>query len=423
MAKTLPAFLKTSLLAVAATITVSQAQAQFRYSFKDTTAAYTALTGATSLNGSTIWDEDVFNAPIPFNWTFDSVNTMTSVPVSFEWPYAGIAQSLTGSAISGMMFGGLADFVDRGAAGTTSLSPISYTVTGTTPNRIFKLECRNVGFYDDPNLNDFVNFQTWIYETSNVIEFHYGSSSVTGASDYFYTGVGPIIGMARDLDFSGGTGNLYFVTGAASARTIDSVDLSGGSSTTPPDPISAWPDSGTVFRFTPRIKACSLPTATFAAAAQGSFDTRFTFTAPVTGLDSLVWDFGDNQRLKITTGFATPVTHTYSTAGRYNASVTAYNACGSKTATSSQVNVSVADIAGLPNVKVYPTIVENMVSVEGLNAGAAIAVYNAAGQQVHHSVAAGGKQAISFANLPAGIYVIRMQDAAGAQGAVHVTRR
>ena len=81
-------------------------------------------------------------------------------------------------------------------------SSVYYQVIGAAPNRIMKIEWRNM--YNDftdkpdcPKLNGNLNFQVWLYETSGNIEFHYGtmqqttwdnsSSNCTATLDNTYT--------------------------------------------------------------------------------------------------------------------------------------------------------------------------------------------------------------------------------------------
>ena len=62
------------------------------------------------------------------------------------------------------------------------ISPISYTTTGIAGSRICKIQVSNAGFYGENNQNgtsvSFINYQLWLYETTNDIEFRYGSVSI-----------------------------------------------------------------------------------------------------------------------------------------------------------------------------------------------------------------------------------------------------
>jgi hypothetical protein len=152
------------------------------------------------------------------------------------------------------------DLIDRGAISGTASSPLRYTTTGTTPNRIFKFEAFNAGFYDEGDLygtlDDSINFQMWVYETTNIVELRFGASKITNPSDYFYFGNAPMFGYGKDFNMDSFTITKgYSLTGTPSAPSIDSfTDLM--SSTFPT--LSSYPASGTVYRFIPKAVASSI---------------------------------------------------------------------------------------------------------------------------------------------------------------------
>ena len=237
------------------------AQAQFRYTFKDTTTAYVPLpASATSVNGTDIWDEEDYAFPMPFSWKLDSTIQLNGFNLSLGFP--GVVDDLSGSNPLSGFTPGVADIADRGALnGNMSQSPIRYLTSGTAPNRIFKVEVANAGFYEELNqyntMNDSISFQIWIYETSSRVEFHYGPSKITHFNDYFDLGFGSasvIAGMAQKFDPSGMGGNLYYLSGPASAVSVTSVTLPN----LPTNGLSAWPASGKVFRFTPKVKPAGI---------------------------------------------------------------------------------------------------------------------------------------------------------------------
>lgn len=410
--------IRRALLCLAGVITIHGAQAQFRYVVKDTTTAYSALpSSATSLNGSTVWAGGQYTASIPFNWRMDSSIVMTDVPVDLDFP--GIVESFTSSLGNGFFFAS-AFFVDRGSGTSSSQSPITYTTVGTTPNRIFKLQFDNAGFGDDPGLTDYVNFQFWIYETTNIIEYHFGSSSISPTEDYFGTGAGPLLGTLQNLDMTSfNTGTLYYLDGSSSPTSVDS--MKAPFSTLPTNGLAAWPANGSVIRFSPRSSSCAKPAASFTATSTSALSARFTFTAPAIGLDSLKWTFGNGVAQKVTSSFSTPINYSYSTAGKYNAQVTAFNRCGATTSNASQVKVTVSDIPGLENVKVFPTVVNDAFFIEGLQAGARITLYNQAGQVVQEVAGTASRQSIDVTRLPAGVYTVQMVTDAG-RGSIRVIK-
>jgi hypothetical protein len=65
-----------------------------------------------------------------------------------------------------------------------SSTQTSWQVEGVAPSRILKIEWKNHGFSNSPAGDDYINYQVWLYETSNVIEWHFGAN-------YWYSGTWP----------------------------------------------------------------------------------------------------------------------------------------------------------------------------------------------------------------------------------------
>ncbi|MGN6568193.1 MAG: T9SS type A sorting domain-containing protein [Flavipsychrobacter sp.] len=227
------------------------------YNFSYYTDTYTPLTGGTSVNGSTIWDGGVNSYAVPVGFTFQ-VDTATTSTCFLRYGY--LTEIDSSSAMQTHGFSMIdADLVDRGKlAGTSSLSPIRYEVSGTPGSRIFKLEMTNAGFQveDDKfgTLNDYINIQEWWYEGSNIVELRYGPSQVT-YSIYFDWGGKPLIFYTpyKSLSGASGGGTYYVVSGDPAAPTIDSVVFGPmGNPTYMGTLLNSYPANGQVYRFTPK---------------------------------------------------------------------------------------------------------------------------------------------------------------------------
>ena len=135
--------------------------------------------------------------------------------------------------------------------------------------------------------------------------------------------------------------------------------------------------------------SCVVPTSAFAYTTTAVRTVQYTYSGTTTAIDSLVWNFGDGQKQKVTTGYTTPVSHTYATNGNYSSCATVYSGCGSNQYCK-QVALAVGNISALEGVKVYPNPVSDHLMIEGLQGGT-YTVMNAIGQQaaaglIHNSV-------------------------------------
>lgn len=55
---------------------------------------------------------------------------------------------------------------------------VSYELSGTTGSRIFKVQYKNMGLANGTNGTDTLNYQIWLYEADNAIEYRAGYSNV-----------------------------------------------------------------------------------------------------------------------------------------------------------------------------------------------------------------------------------------------------
>lgn len=147
------------------------------------------------------------------------------------------------------------DFVDRGFVGDTiSMSPVRYELTGTSPNRIFKLEFFNAGLYDEyylySTLTDSVNFQIWLYEGPDMVEFHYGDAYMNYFNDYYtYDSSAVPIGYLKQMDVTTNTMEMfYYVEGDPLTPTLNETNEMNDLPELGTDTI---PPSGMVYRFIP----------------------------------------------------------------------------------------------------------------------------------------------------------------------------
>lgn len=140
-----------------------------------------------------------------------------------------------------------------------------------------------------------------------------------------------------------------------------------------------------------------------------------TYQYSVSGLqfaNNVLWIFGDGS----TSTSMQPI-HTYTTAGPYNVTLVAYNACGTD---SSFVTIPVG--VGQQNisenaVRVYPNPTNTSVNID-VDGGAKIqgvTIVSAVGRTVYQdqNIDAGDKMTIDVSNIPAGNYLIRINSTEG----------
>jgi hypothetical protein len=156
-----------------------------QYSMNTTMTTYQDISNPISLNNDSIWNEGS-TFPIYFNFnfkiagkTYTALNVMAGGGINF--PGLGTTELF----VYHSPFGGYL-LKDKGT--NSSLSQISYEITGISGQKLMKLQWKNAGlvqWYTTSDTSDFVNFQIWLFETDNHIEIHFGASS-TDPGTYGY---------------------------------------------------------------------------------------------------------------------------------------------------------------------------------------------------------------------------------------------
>ena len=180
-----------SLFAMAFLFCIPQSGAQtMPYTFSSSSGVFTALTGTTSLASGTSMDNNTYLINLPFSFKFNGT-AYTKLYVSVNG-YIGFGTTNPGtgttSVISGSTVGYQAAAVFSGdLQGSSSASRVSYGTTGITPHRIFSVEWKKLQFYGDTGQS--FTFQVKLNETSNVLQFVYGTMTNTGASGSVQVGL------------------------------------------------------------------------------------------------------------------------------------------------------------------------------------------------------------------------------------------
>lgn len=152
---------------------IGQAQVSY-YTFSESTSTYSSISGTTAI--ATSWDNNVaLNIPIGFTFNYNGTNYTTCSILANGFITFGTTVTNDGLgfnpiSVSGAGFDGAIsalgmDLRDSGSA-------ITYTTTGSAPNRTFIVQWANVRRVSQTGN---FNFQIRLSETSNIIQISYGT--------------------------------------------------------------------------------------------------------------------------------------------------------------------------------------------------------------------------------------------------------
>ncbi len=284
-------------------INYSKAQNAESYNFNASLGVFNALGGTTmSLSGGNA-DEGWFNGiAIGFTFNYCNVN-YTHIHCSTNgWMTFGTSSTnnvlSNASSANNISSGGTRPLIaplwdDLNLQANTNLS---YTLSGTSPNRVFTVEWLNVKWSGSATGNT-ISFQVKLYETSNKIEFIYRPES--GVVAFASASVGL-------SDIATGSGNFI---------SIDGTGLDPNkSSTTETTNINIKPTSGQKYIFTPPqpIPSCILFSEDFEGLSIGNLQTTGTLWRMYEITSSVNnWYIGDNSSAITGTKSLTISNYTY----------------------------------------------------------------------------------------------------------------
>lgn len=200
------------------------AQAQLDYSLTYSNSTYTELTGATNVSVDAWSNASMRSLPFTFKFYGQDYNNIYIT-------YDGVYFSDTGSDY---IFYGTDNFKPKSNIPTES--PITFLVSGSAPNRVLKVQYKDISEATVGGAYVYsINNQIWLYESTNVIEYHFGNSTITDPkfTDFF-------IGL---ID---GDGDPYLsIDNTAAAPTLIRV-------TATPKGIPSYPTNGQVYTLTPK---------------------------------------------------------------------------------------------------------------------------------------------------------------------------
>ena len=215
------------------------------YDFAVLEQSYSRLDNPT-LHTQGVWDDPGFVADIGFEFVYDS--TAYSSLLMSDDDTGGFLYFNTDSLPDHLLFVYASDVVDPGYLDDKSLGYIASQVDGEEGSRIFKIEWNNVGFYNEIDnsgtANNLVNFQLWLYEGSNNIEWHFGPHTIKNPQVHELGG--PLLGLTYGLDLEQGLLDVaYILSDDPADPTINTFT----EFTAAPPVLNKDPENGTVYRF------------------------------------------------------------------------------------------------------------------------------------------------------------------------------
>ena len=262
---------KLQLLSLFCCLTIAASAQVNTYTFSSSAGTYTPLGSGTALVppnsglSGTGWEAQVFNIGLPFVYYFNgkgysSCYISSDGYIAFGAPInpgtAWPLQAANGQNGVICAFGNDAAYAPGSSlVDAQNANPIIYNTIGSAPNRIFVVQwtaaMRSVTFFGSgTNTGETITFQIRMYETTNVAEIVYNTSS-TNQTNTYYPMVG--IGGASTADFVALGGTTW--AGATASTSSNTKTITFNSTTSIP--------AGTTYDFTP-------PAALMPAACSGT---------------------------------------------------------------------------------------------------------------------------------------------------------
>ena len=235
------------LLLIICSATVSLSQANL-YSFSQSNGTYTPITSPTALAGGTAWDDVVQTITLPFSFNFGG----TSYTSGFVNPNGYITFGTTNpgntnytpissnTAYNGAISAFGRDIIANGQA-------ITYATQGTAPNRVFVVQWNNARRYNGGSVTgDVINFQIRLAETTNVIQYVYGTCTATNTT-----------ALTVQVGLRGGSNTVY--TNRTSTSSWANTTAGGASNANITTTNVILPASGLTFTWSPPAPCTGQP--------------------------------------------------------------------------------------------------------------------------------------------------------------------
>ena len=158
---------------------------------------------------------------------------------------------------------------------------------------------------------------------------------------------------------------------------------------------------------------CDTPVASFTHASDS-----FTYTSSTTGIDSVVWSFGDGSSARGNTA-----THSYSVSGTYHVCVTAFTNCAADSVCSDiHFTGTGVNSVSLNRIQVFPNPATDELTVTGIVGTTKYRLLDVSGVSLQSGVFQIGNNSISVKGFAAGLYLLELTAVDGTKTIVKVSK-
>jgi uncharacterized repeat protein (TIGR01451 family) len=250
------------------------AVAEPNYTFTSTSGTYTEITGGTVHGTETNDDQNFNNVAIGFTFGYNGVN-YTAVGINANGFVRMGSAGFTGScgynpisSIDNANCNNSIAALARDLVGQTGAELMS-KVEGTAPDRVFIVQWKNYRSWASPlPIGDSYNFQIRLYETSNVVEYAYGSFTQNATNRTVQVG----LRGAGNIDYNNRRTTTSTTGDWAESLPGTANNSSMGLTTT------LKPGSGLIYTFTPAPPGPNLLPSSKSGAALVSSNQVLTYT-------------------------------------------------------------------------------------------------------------------------------------------------
>jgi len=280
----------------------SYGQAVNTYCFTSSSETYNNLTGTTNFPGINSTDDDSISNSVSLGFSFifggvsyNQIMISTNGWINFGSTTGGVSaqinyeNSLTNA---GTIKPALMPLWDDLKNTTTP----TYVVSGTAPNRIFKIEWKDQK-WDYAATNNVISFQVWLYETSNIIQYKYKNGAVNVNNGSATIGIYDTnntyqtlnaLGVSQTNTFNANisvrpVNNTVYTFAPPVSTSNAGVDLYGNAAftlaaNTPTVGAGTWTIASGPNTSLSQFNNVSSPTATFTPLAAGTYTLNWTIS-------------------------------------------------------------------------------------------------------------------------------------------------